>query len=297
MELHINELKKNKNSERIYVIPEVIIRDINEHALAKTLYFTDIGCFENAKHHHRERVNGCEQAILIYCFKGTGYYITNGQKKIVEKDTLLFIPENTPHVYASTEEEPWSILWIHVKGSNLGTYYSYKEHTISTIHVPLEKQSKIKNQFEDIFEVLEQGFHFESLLYSYQILAHILGLFFLSSNYNKLSMKDSGMSISESIDYMIKLIDSNLTLDELAKHSKLSPAHYSFLFKKHTGYSPINYFLRLKIQRACVYLDTSDCPINEVAEQLGFKDPFYFSRLFHNIMGMSPSEYRKKQKG
>lgn len=297
MGININELKKSKNLERIYVIPDVIIGDIKEHQLAKPLYFTDIGCFENVKHHYRERVNGCEQAILIYCFKGSGYYMINGQKKIVEKDTLLFIPENTPHIYASTEEDPWSILWIHVKGNNLGTYYSYKEHTISTIHVPLEKQSKIKNQFEDIFEVLEQGFNFESLLYSYQITAHILGLFFLSANYNKLSMKDSGLSISESIDYMIKSIDTNLTLDELAKHSKLSSAHYSFLFKKHTGYSPINYFLRLKIQRACVYLDVSDRPINEIADSLGFKDPFYFSRLFHNIMGMSPSDYRKKQKG
>lgn len=297
MEPHMNKLKKSKYSERIYVIPDVITSDIKEHPIAKSLYFTDIGCFENAKHHYRERVNGCEQAILIYCFKGSGYYIANGQKKVIEQDTLLFIPEDTPHIYASTEENPWSILWIHVKGSNLSAYFSYQEHTISLIHVPLEKQSKIKNQFEDIFEVLEQGLHFESLLYSYQVLAHILGLFFLSPNYNKLSMKNSGLSINESIHYMIASLDVNLTLDELANHSKLSPAHYSYLFKKHTGYSPINYFIRLKIQRACVHLDVTDRPINEIAELLGFKDPFYFSRLFHNIMGMSPSDYRKKQKG
>lgn len=297
MDTSKNQIKKSKQTERIYVIPDALIYDIKKHPLANSLYFSDIGCFENATNHSRERVNGCEQAILIYCFKGSGYYIENGHRKIVEQNTVLFIPENTPHLYASSKDNPWSILWIHVKGRNLSNYYSYHQHTISLIPVPFEKQNRIRTLFEDIFEILEQGFHFENLLYSYQVLAHILGLFFLSPNYNKLSMKESGSSIYTSINYMVESLHETLTLDDLARHSKLSPVHYSYLFKKNTGYSPINYFLRLKIQKACTYLDISDCPINEIAELLGFKDPFYFSRLFHKIMGMSPSDYKKKQKG
>lgn len=297
MEMQNNQIKKDIQMNQIYVIPNALIHDIKKHPLAHSLYFTDIGCFENAANHMRERVDGCEQAILIYCFKGSGYYIENGQKKLVDSNTLLFIPENTPHLYASSKDDPWSILWIHVKGSNLRNYYSYEKQTMSLIPIPFEKQNKLKTQFEDVFEILEQGFHLENLLYSYQILAHILGLFFLSPNYNKLSMKESGSSIHASINYMIDSLHETLTLDDLARHSSLSPVHYSYLFKKNTGYSPIHYFLRLKIQKACTYLDISDYPINEIAELLGFKDPFYFSRLFHKIMGMSPSDYRKKQKG
>lgn len=297
MDTSINQIKKNKQTERIYVIPDALLNDIKKHPLSNSLYFSDIGCFENAVNHSRERVNGCEQAILIYCFKGSGYYMENGHRKIVEQNTLLFIPENTPHLYASSKDNPWSILWIHVKGTNLSNYYSYQQHTIALIPVPFEKQNRIRTLFEDIFEILEQGFHFENLLYSYQVLAHIQGLFFLTPNFNKLSMKESGSSIYASINYMVESLHETLTLDDLARHSKLSPVHYSYLFKKNTGYSPINYFLRLKIQKACTYLDISDCPINEIAELLGFKDPFYFSRLFHKIMGMSPSDYKKKQKG
>lgn len=297
MDHPMNQIKKSKQLKRIYVIPDALINDIRNHPLANSLYFSDIGCFENAVNHSRERINGCEQTILIYCYKGSGYFFINGQKRIIEPNTLLFISENTPHLYASSEEDPWSILWIHVKGSNLINYYSFQEHTISLIPVPFEKQNNIKNLFENIFEVLEQGFHYKNLLYSYQILAHILGLFFLSPKYNKLSIKESSSSINASINYMIESLHETLTLDDLAKHSKLSPIHYSYLFKKNTGYSPINYFLRLKIQKACAYLDNGNFPINEIAELLGFKDPFYFSRLFHKIMGMSPSAYRKKQKG
>jgi AraC-like DNA-binding protein len=297
MDNRMNQIKKNKQTERIYVIPDALIEEVKNHPLASSLYFSDIGCFENVPNHFRQRVDGCDQVILIYCFKGSGYYVENGKSKIVESGKLLFIPENTPHLYASSKEDPWSILWIHVKGINLSNYYSYQKDTIALIAVPFEKQNKIRTLFEEIFEILNQGFHFENLLYTYQVLAHILGLFFLYPNYNKLSMKETGPSISDSINYMAQSLHEQLTLTELANHSRLSAVHYSYLFKKNTGYSPIHYFLRLKIQKACTYLDISDYTISEIAELVGFKDSFYFSRLFHKIMGMSPSDYRKKQKG
>jgi AraC-like DNA-binding protein len=293
----MKQIKKDKQAERIYVIPDALIEEVKSHPLARPLYFSDIGCFENVPNHFRQRVNGCEQAIFIYCFKGSGYYVEEGKSKTVESGKLLFIAENTPHLYASSKEEPWSILWIHVNGINLSNYYCYQKHTMSLIAVPFEKQNKIRTLFEEIFGILEQGFQFENLLYTYQVLAHILGLFFLSPNYNKLSMRQSGPSIYDSINYMSESLQQQLTLKDLANHSRLSEVHYSYLFKKNTGYSPIHYFLRLKIQRACTYLDISDYPISEISELLGFKDSFYFSRLFHKIMGMSPSDYRKKQKG
>jgi AraC-like DNA-binding protein len=297
--MEVEQVKKNKNMQArsIYVVPDAIVHDIKKHPLAHSLYFSDIGCFEHAENHIRERENGCEQAILIYCYQGHGYYIENHQRIEVEPNTLLFIPENTPHLYASSNDKPWSILWIHMKGNNLYNFYSYEEKKASILFIPMEKQSEIKTLFEDIFTILEQGYQLENLLYSYQILAHIMGMFFLTPNYNRLSRKNSDSSIHASIHYMTHSIGETLSLDELAKHSSLSPAHYSYLFKKNTGYSPIHYFLRLKIQKACHYLDISDWAIGEIATQLGFKDAFYFSRLFHKIMGMSPSDYRRKQKG
>lgn len=286
-----------KNRKRMYVIPQELLLEVQNHPLAHSLYFTDIGCFEGTADHYRERHEGSDQVILIYCYQGTGYCILNRKKSLIPKDTLLFIPRNTPHIYASSENDPWSILWIHIEGSDINSYFHPQDNEISLIPISAEKQQRIKLEYEGIFEVLDRGFSRESLLFSCQVIRHILGLFFLSSSTSRLSLKESGFSLSESIDFMLSHIDSDLTLIQLAKHAGLSQAHYSALFKKNTNSSPIQYFLGLKIQKACIHLDDRNSTIKEISEQLGFGDPFYFSRLFHKVMGLSPTEYRKKQRG
>ncbi|MGE7057069.1 helix-turn-helix domain-containing protein, partial [Paenibacillus glucanolyticus] len=77
----------------------------------------------------------------------------------------------------------------------------------------------------------------------------------------------------------------------------LSVPHFTFRFKEATGYSPIDYYLRLKIQLACQHLDLTGQSIKEISHRLGFQDPYYFSRLFKKIMGKSPSDYRDTRKG
>ncbi|HVS95503.1 MAG TPA: helix-turn-helix transcriptional regulator, partial [Puia sp.] len=58
---------------------------------------------------------------------------------------------------------------------------------------------------------------------------------------------------------------------------------------------PIEYFNHLKIQKACQYLLHTELRIKEIACKLGFEDPFYFSRMFHKLMGMSPNQYRVRK--
>lgn len=65
------------------------------------------------------------------------------------------------------------------------------------------------------------------------------------------------------------------------------------LFKNDMGISPSKYLLEFRIERACVLLETSNCPINQIAQYTGFNSETYFSRKFKEIMGTSPKEYRK----
>jgi AraC family transcriptional regulator, arabinose operon regulatory protein len=88
-----------------------------------------------------------------------------------------------------------------------------------------------------------------------------------------------------------------VNLKELSEFSGLSVVHYSMLFRKKTGFAPIDWFNRMRIQRACELLSTSEKTVAEVAEEVGYTDAFYFTRYFKQVMGMPPRRYRDIPKG
>ncbi len=92
-------------------------------------------------------------------------------------------------------------------------------------------------------------------------------------------------------------LEKPLRLSTLATLANLSPSHYTALFKHHTGYAPIDYFIRLRMHYAGQLLDTTNLPIKKIAASLGYDDQFYFSRMFKAVNEASPTEYRLMHKG
>lgn len=103
---------------------------------------------------------------------------------------------------------------------------------------------------------------------------------------------ESFRKIEQSITYMQEHLDRPLQVATLAALVNVSPSHYFALFKRWTGSAPIDYFGRLRMRKACALLDTTEFSVTEVATALGYEDPFYFSRVFKSVVGVSPSRYR-----
>ncbi|MGS0524366.1 helix-turn-helix transcriptional regulator [Zobellia nedashkovskayae] len=91
-------------------------------------------------------------------------------------------------------------------------------------------------------------------------------------------------------------IQKKLSIHEIASSSGLSVSHFCLLFKKKTSHTPIEHFTFLKMQRACLLLDFSTLRINEIAIDIGYDDPYYFTRVFKRVMGKSPLAYRHNNK-
>jgi AraC-like DNA-binding protein len=85
-------------------------------------------------------------------------------------------------------------------------------------------------------------------------------------------------------------------LEDLSIRAGLSVPHFSLLFRQLTGYAPIDFLIRQRIKRACKLLDYTHASIAQIAEEVGFTDPYYFSRCFRRVMGSSPVKYRKTVK-
>ena len=100
-------------------------------------------------------------------------------------------------------------------------------------------------------------------------------------------------NIEQSIAYMVQHTDEALQVSKLAAVANFSPSHFFAVFKQATGFAPMDFFIRLRMQRACELLDETIMCIKEVADELGYDDPFYFSRVFKSVNGMSPTDYRR----
>jgi transcriptional regulator GlxA family with amidase domain len=88
-------------------------------------------------------------------------------------------------------------------------------------------------------------------------------------------------------------MDRPVTINKLASYSGFSESHFSLLFKKKTGQTPLNFAINLKIQKACHLLEFSGLKVGEIAIQLGYDDIFYFSRVFTRVMEISPAKFKK----
>ena len=90
--------------------------------------------------------------------------------------------------------------------------------------------------------------------------------------------------------------DCDLHIGDILKTSSYSQAYIRRIFLKETGLSPTEYMNNLRIEKAKKLLtnNSQESSIADIAEQCGFKDPFYFSRVFNKYTGDTPSEYRRK---
>ena len=99
--------------------------------------------------------------------------------------------------------------------------------------------------------------------------------------------------IARSIEHMLQNLDKPLSVAKLAASANVSQSHFFTLFKRHTGGAPIDFFIRLRMERARRLLETTSMNVKEVAAVLGYDDPFYFSRAFKSVNDIAPSTYRR----
>lgn len=98
--------------------------------------------------------------------------------------------------------------------------------------------------------------------------------------------------ILKSIDYILDHFADEITCTKVAAHINFSPTYFSRLFKKETGRSYVEYVSFVRLQRAIALIRHSDNTLEQIAEELGFNTPNYFSNTFKKYVGLTPSEYR-----
>ncbi len=128
-----------------------------------------------------------------------------------------------------------------------------------------------------------------------QLIVHLLRHHSTMRRSSELELSRVGLidrRIRRAAELMHARLDEELKLKDIAAASYLSPFHFSRLFKKLTGTTPLAYLAGQRVARARLLLANSDLPITQIALQAGYGSASHFTKAFRQATGLSPREFR-----
>jgi AraC-like DNA-binding protein len=113
------------------------------------------------------------------------------------------------------------------------------------------------------------------------------------------SRKKKKLELASLVDKSIRWImlqynRSDITIEQLAEALGYHRTYFSQLFKQHTGLSPRQYLMQVRLNKAKELLQEQDLTIQQVAYSVGYSDPLYFSKQFKLATGNTPVEFKKR---
>jgi transcriptional regulator GlxA family with amidase domain len=189
---------------------------------------------------------------------------------------------------------PWSVYWLHLTGSRLEYYLRFLGVSTDKYVFHLPHSSEILSAFEGVWAAMKSVHTWENLVQASLRAAYYLALMRQTQRSRDPRVNATEEAVRGSITFMQNNLGSESSLTELAELAGLSVTHYASCFRKLTDCSPVEYFNRLKMQKACELLRFSEKSVGTIAHELGFPDQYYFSHAFKKHAGLSPANFRKQ---
>ena len=143
--------------QRLIVIPPNIVDLATTMPICSGLFPTHIGMFQNAEKHYVSRNVGVNETILIGCLAGEGSCYFNQQEWQLKPGNLIAIPANLQHKYESSINKPWTIFWIHFKGSMAKHYLDMLKISVNKPMIKVSNIDYLIDAFEDIYQHTSTG--------------------------------------------------------------------------------------------------------------------------------------------
>lgn len=253
----------------------------------KEFYVSGVGVREVMRAGIVDRPNGTGDWLLMFFYDPIKIKVSEEIKNFSENTFMIWTPSEG-HLYGNPDMR-WMHSWIHCHGSDVPVILKESGFKKGAFH--FDEFSILEKQLLCIYsEIIGYKTQDALILRShFQIMLREMKRSFMKTE-SKTEIPGNILKAKSHIE-----LNSNrkIRLSELAEICNMSMPHFCSEFKKHTGFSPIDYSIEVKMERAGYLLLDKNLQISEIAEMTGYEDLYQFSKLFKKRFGMSPSKYRK----
>ncbi|MGN1142449.1 MAG: AraC family transcriptional regulator [Oliverpabstia sp.] len=228
--------------------------------------------------------------LAFYIYKGTFYIEQYGKKYELHPGDTGIISLMDAHIYYSDATDVTHLLWFHFRGAGTGNIIEQLKQNESLpylTHLP-----EMEQEFLKIFAMTAAG---RSEL---ELSGHMYGLIMKILQARPVTSWNSSKIppvLQQTVRYMEEQAHASLTLEQLSAYAGMDKYHFSHIFKKWYGISPMQYYTGKKMEQACFLLLETDLSVDEIAEHLGYLDTGYFRKAFKNNFGITPTSYRRNR--
>lgn len=269
-------------------IPEVVDNNV-------PLLITSCGNYrmKSREMFETKRDKGRKDYQLLYIASGRAHFFIDGKENIVTAGNIVIFYPNEPQYYRYYKKEHTSVYWIHFTGS-------YVEDILTHYNISKNEHIIYIGTSPDLQLLFGQIIH-ELQLYRPKydemltlLLRNIFIIINRSINRNKRFTDVIEKEVSYATYYFREHFNEDINIEQYAKSQNISVNWFIRCFRQITGHTPLQYIINLRIANAQMLLETTDYSISQIAENVGYENALYFSRLFHKQIGISPKEYRKR---
>jgi len=257
-------------------------------ALSAGIYECDKSFYEDSFYH--------EGYYFLCVLSGRGFVGIDDRLYPVSAGHLAFLELSRPYKFYPDPADPWKFAWLRFDSTDAAWFYSLicdRSNLFYTSDV-----SSFAAKMEALLvchETQETGFVLQASALIQQILAD---LYAVSRDFRSAYVvtKEYPSAVKLVTEYININYFRKLTLAELASVAFLSPYHLLREFKKHTGFTPLEYTNLYRLSLAKQMLGASDLTIEQIALNTGFCSHSYFSKRFREDTGMTPEQFRGRNR-
>ncbi|MBW7474493.1 AraC family transcriptional regulator [Paenibacillus oenotherae] len=248
-------------------------------------YFAKIVCEPGWKWQKREKPMA--NFDLFYVWSGQGELELNGKVYEIGQGSCFLFRPNDYTSATHNPQKPLVLTYIHFDVTeqldSIPLSYRVLNETVDF--------ENLLSRYVRLFLVKTYAAEEEAQLILKQLMIHLLRV-----DYEGPRERKASNQLTEEIHEVANFIRQNPGIahrvEELAQRAQLSPRYFSIKFKEIIGTSVQTYLIRTRIERAQHLLMHAGMNVTEVADALGYRDIFFFSRQFKQYTGKSPSEIR-----